>query len=99
MRGWEGRLQVSLLDSTQRLHLEGLSMGAPLSVMFVLAAMTITLHDVLVTTVTWKLIAHPAGRGEREGWRGKGKQWLMIENNHTSKLFEKRAAVKYYRCL
>lgn len=78
MRGWERRLRVSLLDSTQRLHLEGLSMGAPLSVMFVLASMTITLHDILVTTVTWKLVAHPARRGEREGWRRRGKQRLMI---------------------
>lgn len=38
-------------------------MGAPLSVMFVLAAMSITLHDVLVTTVTGELVAHPAGGG------------------------------------
>lgn len=57
----ERRLQLSLLDPTQGLHLEGLSMGAPLPVMFVLATMTITFQDVLVTTVTWKLVAHPAG--------------------------------------
>lgn len=65
MGGWERRLQASLLDPTQRLHLEGLSVGAPLPVVFVLAAVAITLHDVLVTTVTWKLVAHPSIRGER----------------------------------
>jgi len=61
------RLQVSVLDSTQRLHLGGLSVGAPLSVMFVLAAVTIALHDVLVTTVTGELVAHPAGGRGRGG--------------------------------
>lgn len=68
-RGGRG---VSLLDSAQRLHLEGLSVGAPLSVMFVLATMTVTLHDVLVTTVTWKLVAHPAGGGGG----GEGNLWF-----------------------
>ncbi len=53
-------------------------MGAPLSVMFVLAAVTITLHDVLVTTVTWKLVAHPAGGGEREG--GVKEEWKAVIN-------------------
>ena len=43
--------------------------------MFVLAAMTVTLHDVLVATVTWKLVAHPAGGGG-----GRNKQWLMVKH-------------------
>lgn len=61
-----GALQASLLDSTQRLHLEGLSVGAPLSVVFVLAAVSIALQDVLVAAVPWELVAHPAREGRRE---------------------------------
>lgn len=58
------RLSLSLLDPAQRLDLESLSVGAPLSVVFVLAAMAITLHDVLVTTVSRVLVANPAEGGE-----------------------------------
>lgn len=61
-----GADKASLLDSTQGLHLEGLSMGAPLSVVFVLAAVSITLQDVLVTTVARELVAHPARGGGEE---------------------------------
>ena len=57
------RLSLSLLDPAQRLDLESLSVGAPLSVVFVLAAMAITLHDVLVTTVSRVLVANPAEGG------------------------------------
>lgn len=83
-RGGRG---VSLLDSAQRLHLEGLSVGAPLSVMFVLATMTVTLHDVLVTTVTWKLVAHPAGGGGG----GEGNLWFrqLVKWNAFSKIYVK----------
>lgn len=56
-------MQASLLDSTQRLHLEGLSVGAPFSVVFVLSAVSITLQDVLVATVPGELVAHPATEG------------------------------------
>lgn len=67
MSGRERRLQASLLDPTQRLHLEGLSMGAPLSVVFVFTTMPVALHDVLVTTVTWELVANPtAGRKKNQ---------------------------------
>lgn len=41
-------------------------MGAPLSVVFVLAAMAIALQDVLVTTVSRVLVAHPAVEGGKE---------------------------------
>lgn len=58
-----GASQASLLDSTQRLHLEGLSVGAPFSVVFVLAAVSIALQDVLVAAVAGELVAHPATAG------------------------------------
>lgn len=68
--------------------------------MFVLAAMTITLHDVLVTPVTWELVAHPAGGG---GGGGRGRMGCLKEeikpvisddeNNHTSELWEKKTCV------
>ena len=64
MKGWGGRKEghrrvFSLLDSTDGLDLEGLSMGAPLPVVLELPSVTITLHDVLVSTVTRILVAHP----------------------------------------
>lgn len=55
----------SLLNPAEGLHLEGLSVGAPLPVVFVLAAMVITLHDVLVTTVTGVLVTNPATCSEK----------------------------------
>lgn len=64
--GRGGVLQASLLDSTQRLHLEGLSVGAPFSVVFVLATVSIALQDVLVATVAGELVAHPATEGGGE---------------------------------
>jgi hypothetical protein len=67
-RGERGRRlwTLLLLDATQRLDLEGLSVGAPLPVVFVLSAMTVALHDVLVATVTGELVAHPAKGGDGE---------------------------------
>lgn len=64
VKGWGGRKEghrrvFSLLDSTDGLDLEGLSMGAPLPVVLELPSVTITLHDVLVSTVTRILVAHP----------------------------------------
>lgn len=50
----------SLLNPAEGLHLEGLSVGAPLPVVFVLATMVVTLHEVLVTTVTGVLVTNPA---------------------------------------
>lgn len=55
----------SLLNTAKRLHLEGLSVGAPLPVVFVLAAMVVTLHDVLVTTVAGVLVTNPATCSEK----------------------------------
>lgn len=50
----------SLLNPAEGLHLEGLSVGAPLPVVFVIAAMVVTLHDVLITTVAGVLVTNPA---------------------------------------
>ncbi len=55
----------SLLNPAERLHLEGLSVGAPLPVVFVPAAMMVTLQDVLVTTVTGVLVTNPATCSEK----------------------------------
>lgn len=65
------RRVLSLLDSTDGLDLEGLSVGAELSVVLVLSSVTVTLHDVLVSTVTRILVAHPAVE-EREMFSTQG---------------------------
>lgn len=58
----------SLLNSAERLNLEGLSVGAPFPVVFVLAAMVVTLHDVLVTTVAGVLVTNPATGSEKNAY-------------------------------
>ena len=58
--GREKEERPSLLHSAEGLHLEGLSVGAPFPVVFVLSAMTVTLQDVLVSTVARVLVADPA---------------------------------------
>lgn len=55
-----GKHGPSLLDSAKRLHLEGVSMGSPLPVVFILASMAITLQDILVAMVARILVANPA---------------------------------------
>lgn len=51
-----------MLDSTDRLDLGGVSVGPELPVASVLASVAVTFHDVLITTITRVLVAHPAGR-------------------------------------
>lgn len=51
-----------VLDSTDGLDLGGVSVGAELPVASVLASVPVTLHDVLITTISRVLVAHPAGR-------------------------------------
>lgn len=51
-----------VLDSTDGLDLGSVSVGAELPVASVLASVAVTLHDVLITTITRVLVAHPAGR-------------------------------------
>lgn len=55
-----GREQPSLLDTANRLHLEGVSMGSPLPVVFKLSPMAVTLQEILVATVARVLVANPA---------------------------------------
>lgn len=49
-----------MLDPTNGLHLVGVSLGAVLIVVSVLALVSVSLQDVLVATVTRELIGHPA---------------------------------------
>lgn len=58
--------QGLVLDPTDGLHLVGVSLGAELVVVSVLALVSVPLQDVLVTTVTGELVGHPAVRRERE---------------------------------
>lgn len=55
-----------MLDPTNGLHLVGVSLGAVLVVVSVLALVSVSLQDVLVTTVTRELVGHPATERERE---------------------------------
>lgn len=54
-----------MLDPTNGLHLVGVSLGAVLIVVSVLALVSVSLQDVLVATVTRELVGHPAA--QREG--------------------------------
>lgn len=53
-----------MLDPTDRLHLVGVSLGAVLIVVSVLALVSVSLQDVLVATVTRELVGHPAVEGK-----------------------------------
>lgn len=53
-----------MLDPTNGLHLVGVSLGAELIVVSVLALVPVSLQDVLVATVTRELIGHPAAGGK-----------------------------------
>lgn len=61
---------VLLLNSAHRLDLIGVCLGAVLVVASVLCLVSVPLKDVLISTVTGKLIAYPAARG-------KGKSHLL----------------------
>lgn len=51
-----------LLNAADGLDLRGLGVGAELPEVLVLAAVTVTLHDVLVATVSGVLVAHKTVR-------------------------------------
>ena len=55
-----------MLDPTNGLHLVGVSLGAELIVVSVLSLVSVSLQDVLVTTVTRELVGHPAEEREEE---------------------------------
>lgn len=52
----------SLLDPAHTLHLEGVSMGAPLSEVLIVTRVVITLQYVLKTSVARKLGTNPPGK-------------------------------------
>lgn len=67
-RGW--RRNPLLLDTADGLDLRGLAMGAKLLEVFVLPTVAVTLHDVLVSTVTRELVAHePVACGSKNRQR------------------------------
>lgn len=85
--------QGLVLDPTDGLHLVGVSLGAELVVVSVLALVSVSLQDVLVTTVTGELVGHPATGGERgrnevnkgvlgHGWNVETSQlWMKLTLN------------------
>ena len=62
IRKCEGDFPLSVLDPPDGLNLGSLGVGAKLTVTLVLSSATVTLHDVLVTTVAGVLVAHKAAR-------------------------------------
>lgn len=61
--GQAGKNEGLVLDPTNGLHLVGVSLGAELVVVSVLALVSVSLQDVLVATVTRELVGDPAARG------------------------------------
>lgn len=51
---------VLVLDSTDGLDLGGVGVGAEFPVASVVASVPVTFHDVLITTISRVLVAHPA---------------------------------------
>lgn len=63
-----------LLNTADGLDLRGLAVGAKLPEVFVLSTVTITLHDILVSTVTRVLVAHKSvGTSQKGRERERGK--------------------------
>lgn len=56
-----------LLNAADGLDLRGLAVGAKLPEVFVLPTVTITLHDILVATITRVLVADKSVKGEGLG--------------------------------
>ena len=54
-----------VLHAADRLDLIGVSLGAKLVVVFELALTSVSLEDVLVSTITRELVAHPPVEEER----------------------------------
>lgn len=69
-----------VLDPTNGLHLVGVSLGAVLIVVSVLALVSVSLQDILVATVTRELIGHPAAGGK---WEGKKKKTGGVRQAQT----------------
>lgn len=77
-----GQKEGLVLDPTNGLHLVGVSLGAVLVVVSVLALVSVSLQDILVATVTRELVGHPA---VREGRRRRS-QSRSDSINHLGKI-------------
>lgn len=60
IRMCDGCAPLLVLDPPDGLNLGSLGVGAKLTVTLVLSSATVALHDVLVATVSWVLVAHKA---------------------------------------
>lgn len=65
------RAEALLLDAADRLDLERLGVGAPLSPVLVVATVVVSLQDVLVATVAWVLVANPPAAGQDQERRSR----------------------------
>lgn len=54
-----------MLNPTNGLHLVGVSLGAELVVVSVLSLVSVSLQDVLVASISWELVGHPAEKTKR----------------------------------
>lgn len=87
----EGDAPLSVLDPPDGLDLRSLGMEAKLTVTLVLSAMTVTLHDVLVATVTRELVAHEAVTNQQKMYMTREtKKHLSREN------LSERPHLKYF---
>ena len=55
-----------MLHAADRLDLIGVRLGAEVVIVFVLALTSVSLEDVLVSTVTGELVAHPPVEGREK---------------------------------
>lgn len=58
-----------MLHPADRLHLVGVSLGAVLIIVSELALASVSLENVLVSTVTGELVGHPPGKRKKERGR------------------------------
>lgn len=69
-----------MLDPPDGLNLGSLGMRTKLAVALVLSCATVTLQDVLVTTVSWVLVAHKAADVKKEYVNNSVKVRLLFFN-------------------
>lgn len=74
--------KLLLLNTADGLDLRGLAVGAKLPEVFVLPAVTITLHDILVSTITRVLVAHESVEKSQRG----GSRHEMLQKMAVVKL-------------
>jgi len=64
---WPQSVVLSVLDAPDGLDLGGLTVRAPVPPVLVVSTVFFTLHDVLLASVAWVLVAHKAGERHAEG--------------------------------